>query len=102
MKYCRNCGSQVLDEAVVCVKCGSSQGDIKVNNDKGGFWWGLLGFVAPLAGLVLFLVFKDDKPGISKSCGIGALVGAILGWGGFFLIGGLSMLLLFSSLFWFF
>lgn len=43
-------------------------------NDKGGFLWGLLGCCIPLAGLILFLVWKDEKPKTAKSAGIGALV----------------------------
>lgn len=43
-------------------------------NDKGGFLWGLLGFCVPIAGLILFLVWKDQKPKTAKAAGIGALV----------------------------
>lgn len=47
--------------------------------DKGGFLWGLLGYLVPLVGLILFLVWKDTKPKTSKAAGIGALVSVILG-----------------------
>lgn len=43
------------------------------------FLWGLLGFFVPLAGLILFLVWKDTKPKSAKAAGIGALVSVILG-----------------------
>ena len=42
--------------------------------DNGGFLWGLLGCCVPIAGLVLFLVWKDVKPKTAKAVGIGALV----------------------------
>lgn len=42
--------------------------------DKGGFLWGLLGCCVPIAGLILFLVWKDSKPKSAKAAGIGALV----------------------------
>ena len=42
--------------------------------DKGGFLWGLLGCCIPIVGLVLFLVWKDQKPKTAKAAGIGALV----------------------------
>ncbi len=42
--------------------------------DDGGFLWGLLGGCVPIAGLVLFLVWKDQKPNTAKAAGIGALV----------------------------
>lgn len=46
--------------------------------DKGGFLWGLLGCCIPIAGLILFLVWKDTKPKTAKAAGIGALVSVIL------------------------
>lgn len=47
--------------------------------DNGGFLWGLLGCCIPIVGLVLFLVWKDQKPKTAKAAGIGALVSVILG-----------------------
>ena len=49
------------------------------NNDKGGFLWGFLGCCVPIAGLILFLVWKDQKPKTAKAAGIGALVCVIVG-----------------------
>ncbi len=49
------------------------------SNDSGGFLWALLGFFVPLAGLILYLVWKDEKPRTSKAAGIGALVSVIAG-----------------------
>ena len=46
-------------------------------NDKGGFLWGLLGCCVPIAGLILFLVWRGEKPKTAKAAGIGALVSAI-------------------------
>lgn len=43
--------------------------------DNGGFAWGLLCFFFPVVGLILFLVWKDEKPKTAKAAGIGALVG---------------------------
>lgn len=48
-------------------------------NDNGGFLWGLLGCCIPIVGLVLFLVWKDQKPNTAKAAGIGALVSVIIG-----------------------
>ena len=42
--------------------------------DKGGFLWGLLGCCIPIVGLVLFLVWKDQKPKTAKAAGIGELL----------------------------
>ena len=46
--------------------------------DNGGFGWGLLGCCVPVAGLVLYLVWKDTKPRTAKAAGIGALVSVVL------------------------
>lgn len=42
-------------------------------NDRGGFLWGLLGFLIPLVGLILYLVWIDDRPRTARSAGMGAL-----------------------------
>ncbi len=41
-----------------------------------GFWW--LGFLVPVLGLVLHIVWKRPKPRLSRSIGKGALVGVIV------------------------
>lgn len=47
--------------------------------DNGGFLWGLLGCCIPVVGLILFLVWKDEKPKTAKAAGLGALISVILG-----------------------
>ncbi len=42
--------------------------------DDGGFLWGLAGCCVPILGLVLFLIWKDEKPNTAKAAGIGALI----------------------------
>ena len=78
MAFCKNCGAQIDDNAVVCTTCGTSQSTAPAVVDKGGFGWGLLGYCLPIVGLILFLVWKDTKPKTSKAAGIGALVSVIL------------------------
>lgn len=48
------------------------------SNDNGGILWGLLGCCIPIVGLILFLVWKDQKPKTAKAAGIGALVSVVL------------------------
>lgn len=48
-------------------------------NDTGGWGWGILGFCVPVAGLILYVVWKDTKPKTSRLLGIGALISAIIG-----------------------
>ncbi len=47
-------------------------------NDNGGFLWGLLGCCIPIVGLILFLVWKDQKPKTAKAAGIGALISVVV------------------------
>lgn len=77
--YCRNCASEIDERAVVCPNCGVPQGNTQKVIDNGGFGWGLLGCCIPLAGLILYLVWKDTKPKTAKAAGIGALVSFLSG-----------------------
>ena len=69
-RFCYSCGEQlpalVLAERKVPVK------------DTGSFWWFVLGFVIPVAGLVLWLVWKEERPETAKMNGLGALTALIL------------------------
>lgn len=79
MAFCKNCGAQIDDRAVVCPKCCVPQNDTPPVVDNGGFGWGLLGCCVPIAGLILFLIWKDTKPKTAKAAGIGAIVSVVLG-----------------------
>lgn len=41
--------------------------------------WTILGFLIPIIGLILFIVWKDSKPKSSSAAGKGALIGFIVG-----------------------
>ncbi len=76
--YCTNCRNEMDDKAVVCPNCGVPA-KVENENDKGGFGWGALGFFIPLVGLILYLVWKGEKPKTAKAAGKGALISVILG-----------------------
>lgn len=93
--FCRKCGKEIGD-AAFCPFCGHPSKDevevidpanseakkeeVKKNDeDKASGWWGVLCFFVPIVGLILFLVWMDDKPKTAKKCGIGALISVILG-----------------------
>lgn len=78
MAYCKNCGAQINDQAVICPMCGVSQETKPAVVDNGGFGWGALGFCIPIVGLVLYLVWKDTKPRTAKAAGKGALISVII------------------------
>ena len=83
MKYCTQCGSEINDNAVICVKCGCSvEGAVvtkQAEEDKPNTGFALLGFFFPVVGLVLYLIWKSTTPLKAKSCGKGALIGFIVG-----------------------
>ena len=47
--------------------------------DSSSIGFGILGFFIPLVGLILFLVWKNEKPLKAKSCITGAAIGFVLG-----------------------
>ncbi len=48
------------------------------NDDASSLGWAVLGFFIPLAGLILYLVWKNEYPLRAKSAGKGALVSVIV------------------------
>ncbi len=71
MAYCRNCGMEIHNEAVICPSCGVSQKEVI---DNGGFGYSLLGCCVPVAGIILYFIWKDEKPTTAKAVGAGAVV----------------------------
>ena len=91
MNYCPYCGKQIAPSDTVCGSCGRSMpesyqasnygndGSTTSNNKDGvNFVYGIIGFLFPLIGLILFIVFKESNPQGSKYAGTGALVKVIL------------------------
>lgn len=96
MAYCKRCGAPISDQAMVCPSCGESQYSVPPVQDNGGIGWGLLGCCIPIVGLVLFLVWRDQKPRTAKAAGIGALVAVGL-WAAWYIlaiVGGIGLAIL--------
>ena len=68
--FCKNCGQEIDDKAVICPHCGVSQKDDSSVSDSGSIGWGFLGCCIPIVGLILFLVWRDNKPKNAKAAGI--------------------------------
>ncbi|MBR5999585.1 MAG: zinc-ribbon domain-containing protein [Candidatus Methanomethylophilaceae archaeon] len=87
--YCRNCGAKIEEGTSYCPSCGASQkdGGSAPNNyngynnyqqyDSGSFGWAILGFFVPLVGLILWIVWMNDRPKSAKMAGLGALASVI-------------------------
>ena len=81
MAYCKNCGTEVDSNAYVCVKCGCLINDTPAKSEKSDIpsaLWGILGYMVPVAGLILWILWKTDRPQDAKAAGLGALINTIL------------------------
>lgn len=80
--FCKNCGAEIDDKAVVCPKCG-----VVVNNnipseiDAPSAGFAVLSFFIPIVGLILYLIWHTESPLKAKSCGKGALIGVCVSVG---------------------
>lgn len=78
MQYCKFCGNRINADAEICNYCGKRLKPSVNISDSGSFGWGVLGFFQPLIGLILYLVWKDEKPNNARIAGKGALISVIL------------------------
>lgn len=86
MAVCPNCNTEIADELTACPGCGASidarpvpqEHTPEKDVDSGSIGWGLLGFLIPLVGLILFITWRTSKPKCAKVAGIGAIVGFAL------------------------
>lgn len=63
--FCKNCGQQIDDKADVCIHCGvsTSTNESSVNvPDNPSHLPGVLGCCFPIVGIILYFVWKDNKP----------------------------------------
>ncbi len=84
--YCKNCGQELDDKAIVCTSCGVPTDNYFMDqnpiaaDDAPSTGFAVLSFFFPLLGLILYLVFRFTHPMhplLAKSCGKGALAGVI-------------------------
>lgn len=69
--FCKNCGKEIADNSIACTNCGAQTGN---SEDTGNVGWALLGFFVPVAGIVLYFVWKNQKPKTAKKCITGFFV----------------------------
>ncbi len=89
--YCKNCGKEIDNNAYVCPNCGvkvkdelaerreqQAASDFEADSgSKAG--WGVLSFFIPIVGLILFLMWKAERPKTASVCGKCALASVIVG-----------------------
>ena len=75
MKYCAHCGAELEDGAAVCPRCGAACREISgvppMLEDRSEAGLNVLSFLAPLVGLILYLIYRGSMPcrarGIKKA-----------------------------------
>ena len=92
---CNYCDYEVREDCVCCPNCGENPKTKKINKIKNEVkskektkttfdaekyipLWGILGFFAPIIGLILFCVWKRTNEKAANAAGIGALSRVIL------------------------
>ena len=84
--FCRKCGKEIMDEAVICIHCGCSTKDTPAGQeDAPNVGITVLCALFPIVGLILWLCYKNTKPLFAKSAAKGGLIGVCVGVALFFL-----------------
>ncbi|GAB0166652.1 zinc ribbon domain-containing protein [Lysinibacillus sp. CTST325] len=76
--FCPHCNEEIAAQAEICPKCG-----VRVNNtnpeDKPNIAINILSFCCvPLLGIIMYFVWKDEKPKAAKSALIWGLVAVVV------------------------
>lgn len=80
MKCCQNCGNAMLNEDRVCSQCGLySSPYVKDEAEGSKVGYGILAFFIPVVGLVLYILWKKEKPATARAAGKGALISFVSG-----------------------
>ena len=78
MKFCRYCGAEIDEKAVICVHCGRSlEQEFTAPDDSSSTGMAILGFCFPIVGFVMYAVDSKVKPKRAKSSLKGAIAGII-------------------------
>lgn len=76
--YCPECGKKLKEEDVVCPKCERRV----FIYDENVIWkkWclGILSFLIPIFGFLLYFVYKNIDPKLSKICGVSGVLAYLL------------------------
>lgn len=97
--YCKNCGSQIADNGTSCANCGNtvdsnsnyysdtyrSDNFNKPPIDNPSHLAGIASCCFPLLGLILYFLWKDEKPN-SASLVCKWMIGGIVAWVLFYIL----------------
>lgn len=78
--FCNACGSEIVNQAEICPNCGVLLAQrTGTGVDQPSTLVNLVACCFPIVGLILYFVWRDDKPLSAKSVGKWALVGFGIG-----------------------
>lgn len=85
MKYCRHCGKELLDEAVICFGCGCATGVPNTilqqqEDDPINIGLCILSALIPLFGFIYWPLTYKTRPRTARACGIVAIAAFALYW----------------------
>lgn len=78
---CNTCGATVPNNATICPYCGNAIAPIASTNnlhqeeDQPSSGLNILSFIVPIAGWIMYFVFKSKTPKKAKSCAKWAWIG---------------------------
>lgn len=80
--YCKNCGRIVADDTAFCCFCGTrlnaTQPQQNTTDSDSNLVFAIAGFLIPIVGLILYLVYESSNPARAKAAGKGALISVIV------------------------
>lgn len=79
--FCQACGAETRKEQEFCIKCGAKlirKKQLSSLNDNPSLLVNLASCCFPIVGLVLYLVWRDEKPRTAKSVCIWGVVGFVI------------------------
>lgn len=83
--YCKDCGTEIPEDAVVCTSCGAQIKPLvatytnPIAEDIPSTGLNILSLFFPIVGLILYLVYMDKTPKRAKKIGKFAIIGASIG-----------------------
>ncbi|MBR4072643.1 MAG: zinc ribbon domain-containing protein [Clostridia bacterium] len=79
--FCRNCGKEIDDNAVICVNCGHAVNNapaVAAVEDKVSVGLVILAILIPLFGFIYWPVKSGQTPKRARACGIAAIISFVV------------------------
>lgn len=87
--FCNACGSETKEEQEMCINCGTRLKTRNNAHDTPSIFANVAACCFPLVGLILYFVWKEEKPKSASAVCKWAIIGFVLG----FILYGLALFL---------